>query len=323
MAKDTYDSTDGSLVSVIMSVYKEPLDWVDMCIKSVLEQSYSNFEFIIVDDNPQDKDLDDFLNGYALRESRIRLVLNKENLGLTKSLNKACREMRGVFMARIDADDCWKDNKLQIQMDYMHMHPDVDVCGTWIELIDEQNQSCGRLIYPIRHIDIGKQMLFSNPIVHSSVLIRVSVLYNRLSNVYDETCKTSQDYALWTSLFDEGAIFANLSQYLVLYRCSLHQISKTKKDDQKNTTTKISENFTLSLFNKINLSNYQSINCMELSQKLKSSNIEKSLKPIYYHYLWINYSKLKRNKLIKLFYLLRTGDIVRFSIKDTAKLLIG
>lgn len=312
-----------SLISIIMSVYKEPIAWIEMSIKSVLSQSYSYFEFIIVDDNPDDNALAEFLSMNERNDNRIKIIFNDMNIGLTRSLNKACLQMHGNFMARIDADDIWIEGKLQTQMDFMMSHPNIDVCGTWIELIDENEKKIGSNAYPTQHIDIAKQMMYSNPIVHSSVVIRSSALNNRLSKIYNEDCLTSQDYELWTSLFLEGSIFANIPQYLTLYRYSSQQVSKLKKKNQKDNAAKISNEFVRKLFNKIQIKDYSNLSCDDLSHMLKNAHMDKTSEPLYYHFLWVKYTNSYKSVLSLFNSMIRNGDLCNIPIKSILKLIIG
>ena len=92
-------------ISVIMSVYSERVDWIRKSIDSILNQTYSDFEFIIVNDKPDKEENAQLLEEYAARDSRIKVLTNEENIGLTKSLNKAFALAEGEFIARMDADD--------------------------------------------------------------------------------------------------------------------------------------------------------------------------------------------------------------------------
>lgn len=124
------------LISVIMSTYNESKYEIKNCIESVLYQSYSNFEFIIINDNPKDETLKKVLDEYT--DSRIRVYCNKENVGLVKSLNYALSIARGLFIVRMDADDISKRSRIEDEFNYL-VKNNLDIVGTCIELIDEND----------------------------------------------------------------------------------------------------------------------------------------------------------------------------------------
>ena len=99
-----------AVVSVIMSVFKEPQEYLKHSIDSILTQSFKDFEFIIICDNPSDKNICNFLKVYKSIDYRIKLVINPTNMGLTKSLNIGLKLASGKYIARMDADDiCMND----------------------------------------------------------------------------------------------------------------------------------------------------------------------------------------------------------------------
>ena len=112
-------------ISVIMSVYSERVDWIRKSIDSILNQTYSDFEFIIVNDKPDKEENAQLLEEYAARDSRIKVLTNEENIGLTKSLNKAFALAEGEFIARMDADDMALPERFKIQLEFMNAHPEI------------------------------------------------------------------------------------------------------------------------------------------------------------------------------------------------------
>lgn len=215
-----------------MSVYKEPLDWVCQSIDSVLSQTYSDFEFLIVDDNPIDNLLLDFLKDYQNKDSRIRIIVNEHNIGLTKSLNVALKQAIGKYIARMDADDISHKNRFQVQYDFMEAHPDVDVCGTWAKFFGEVgffNEK--RRMMPTTTEEIHIYSLFASPLVHPSVFIR-----NYRSIHYDNHVIKAQDYELWSRLLDEKKTLRNIGQILIEYRITGKSQEKKYVDLQKQTS---------------------------------------------------------------------------------------
>lgn len=218
-------------ISVIMSVYKEPLEWIKESIDSILNQTFRDFEFIIVDDNPGDDKLLTFLKEYEGKDERIRILVNKFNMGLTKSLNFALREAQGEYIARMDADDISCQNRFQIQYSYMISHPEVDVCGAFYETIGDVSilsSNLGKM--PIHDKDIKDLMLFNNPMVHPVSLYKSLIKGRKV--FYNSEALKAQDYQLWYELSLRGAIFANINKALIKYRKSCNQISRNFSKNQ-------------------------------------------------------------------------------------------
>lgn len=103
------------LVSVVMAIYNEPVEWMRQAIDSILYQSFKDFEFIIINDNPIRVENKEILDEYSAKDSRVIVVLNEENIGLTKSLNKGLAIASGEYIARMDADDIAMPERLRMQ----------------------------------------------------------------------------------------------------------------------------------------------------------------------------------------------------------------
>lgn len=113
-----------------MSVYNEPVDWMRQAIESILNQTYKDFEFIIVNDNPEREENQLVLNEYRDKDSRISVLCNDQNIGLTKSLNKGLENANCEFVARMDADDIAFPDRLKLQLQYLLNNPNIAVLGT-------------------------------------------------------------------------------------------------------------------------------------------------------------------------------------------------
>lgn len=127
------------LVSVIMSVYNEEKEWLVEAIDSILEQTHSNLEFIIVLDNPENEILKDVLQAYQEEDIRIKLIINEKNVGLVKSLNKALGYCNGSYIARMDADDISYPDRLQKQLNYI-LNNNLDLLGANIKLFKNEKE---------------------------------------------------------------------------------------------------------------------------------------------------------------------------------------
>ena len=203
--------------------------YVSQSIKSVLEQTYDNFELIIIDDGSTDKSLDIIK---SFNDPRINLEINKTNLGLQKTLNLGLKLSRGEYIARIDADDEWGDkNKLRLQIDYMTNHKDCAVIGTGVIVMNEFGIEKSRTLHLSSDSEIKNDILCRSNFAHGSVLIKKNRLIE--AGGYSESSKYKhiEDYELWLRLGRTGS-FANLNIYGLKYRVWDNQIGSLHKLDQ-------------------------------------------------------------------------------------------
>lgn len=225
-------------ISVIMSVYKEPVDWMKLAIESILHQTYSDFEFIIINDNPDRKENMTVLNLYASKDSRIIIISNEQNIGLTKSLNKGLKIAKGEYIARMDADDISMPIRFEKQVAFMDCNQDVLVSGAQAVMINEFGKKIGEWNVCKDWSDLKSSLLFRSPIVHPLAFFRRTINNNPI--FYDESYTYSQDYALWSSLIKEHKII-NLDDSLLLYRISTQQISTLNNESQTQCAIRIQE----------------------------------------------------------------------------------
>ena len=214
-------------VSIVMSFYSEPLQWIRFAVESVLGQTFRDFELIVVCDNPENTDGLAYIR--SLQDSRIRLIVNPENLGPTKSFNIAIAASSGEYIARMDADDICLPERLEMQVAYLDSNPEVSVCSTDTHAIDKDGKIIRRRRYRRkRNIEL---MFISNCIPHPSVMFRRSLLELR-NPIYNEEYIYTQDYELWQFLLLKGCRFHMLDKVLLLYRKTRKQISSAKKAKQ-------------------------------------------------------------------------------------------
>jgi glycosyltransferase involved in cell wall biosynthesis len=200
-------------VTVLMAVYNGERYLRD-AINSILKQTYTDFEFLIVNDCSTDSSRKIIL---SYSDSRIRLVENIENIGLTKSLNMGLSLCRGEYIARQDADDISLPTRLEKQVSCLNARPGIALLGTQTSCIDQNGnrfKSIG-LSRAESVLAIRWQLLFGNPFAHSSVMIRTNVL--RDLGGYDEHFVTSQDFDLWSRLLHRYDA-SNLNEALISVR---------------------------------------------------------------------------------------------------------
>ncbi len=194
-------------------------------IDSVLNQTFSNFEYIIINDASSDR-THDIIKTYT--DERINYIINPENLGLTKSLNKAISMAQGKYIARMDADDICQPDRLSEQVLYMESNSDIGICGTNFEVIGKKKRSH----FPLDHETINIKLFQGiNPLAHPSVIIRKELFIDK-KIFYDENIKYAQDYKLWVDAVKHIKL-ANISDILLKYRIHNNQISASKNKEQK------------------------------------------------------------------------------------------
>ncbi len=227
------------LVSVIMSSYNTPEEFLRPAIESILNQTYQNFEFIIIDDCSTDNSLS-IIESYS--DKRIRIIRNEHNLGITKSLNKGLAVAKGEFVARMDADDISLENRFEKQVNFLENHPDHIVCGTGVELIgDWQSNHSNKYICRIipERESFRIHLLFGNypNIVHPTAMFNRNLLLKH--NIkYNENYPLAQDYRMWVSCSD-FAECANIPETLLNYRVHGKAVSSDRKELQKNIAIQI------------------------------------------------------------------------------------
>jgi glycosyltransferase involved in cell wall biosynthesis len=198
------------LVTVIMPVYNGS-KWVENAIDSVLVQSFSNFEFIIINDCSIDNTREIILK---FKDSRIKYFENELNLGVQKTRNLALIKVQGEYIAEIDQDDEWIDiNKLQKQVDFLFNNSDYALVGSGVILIGNDGRELTRFLMPSTDQEIRSKMLRANPFIHSSVMFRANDV--KLVGGYS-VGKMSEDHDLWLRLGKVGKLH-NFNEFSVKY----------------------------------------------------------------------------------------------------------
>jgi glycosyltransferase involved in cell wall biosynthesis len=210
-------------ISVIMAIYNGE-KYLRIAINSVLQQSFSEFEFIIVDDCSTDS-TQAIINSY--NEKRIVYIRNNQNLGQTPSLNIGLNIAKGKYIARIDADDIYLRGKLKLQYAFMEEHPNIAVCGTMSECVDENGDIYSNRSFPERPNDIYFRIFYQSPINHVSVIMRKSTIISVGS--YDENYPICADFALWSKLIKNNHKLTNLPETLTQFRIHVRSLSVVNK----------------------------------------------------------------------------------------------
>lgn len=201
-------------ISVLMSVYAESADAITVAVESILNQSFANFEFIIVNDNPARADTRKVLDKLSTKDDRIQVLTNDRNRGLGYALNAAIRRSRGDIVARMDTEDISFPERFTRQFSYMKAHPDVHLLFTqWIDL-NECDETIVRRPRREDFVNISKSFFTKSLLMHPTLVARKDVL---LDNPYPEM-ERPEDIVLWLQLIRKGYTFDVIEEPLYRYR---------------------------------------------------------------------------------------------------------
>lgn len=206
-------------ISIVMPVYNAEL-FLNESIDSILNQTFYDFELLIIDDKSTDQS-NFIINRY--KDLRIRVLKSRHDF--IHSLNMGLKAAKGKYIVRMDADDIMLPNRLKLQYEFMELHPNIDVCGSWAESFGEETCIVQR---PAANFDIVSSMLLFNPIIHSSVIMKRSIFSN-MRNKYKYDYPYAEDYKLWTDLSIQDFYFANIQEVLIKYRRSKQQVTNVNR----------------------------------------------------------------------------------------------
>lgn len=210
-------------VTVLMSVYNG-LPYLPEAIDSILQQTFQDFEFLIINDASTDGS-SKVLSEYAERDSRIRILTNERNMGLGYSLARGVAAATTTWIARMDADDIAVPNRLELQMDYVREHPDVDILGGYGLRIDKSGKVMTKIKVPTDPVQIYR-LIWTCPLLHPTVMFRREAIVKVGS--YSSKTNRNEDYDLWFRCAAAGLKFANLSITLIYYRFTDENFQRNK-----------------------------------------------------------------------------------------------
>jgi len=243
-------------ISVIMPVYNPEKTQFSEAVNSILSQTFNNFEFLIVDDGSTFS-----INELLLEfdDDRIKLIFNGQNKGISYSMNRAISESKGKYIARMDCDDISMPERFEKQYTYMENHPEISVCGTFVQRFIVENGEKKEI--DKRHLfkDTFKndmdayaaKMLFTNPgPTHPTAFFR-KAFFESKNIKYDESKFYAQDYKLWLDVYDAGGLVYIIPEKLLWYRVHDEQISVSKKDIQSKYSKQVQKELLERLFDKV------------------------------------------------------------------------
>ena len=219
--------THSPVVSVLMPVFNGER-YLSEAILGILDQTFSDFELIIIDDGSTDQ-TPTIIQQYTLQDKRIRGYKNADNQGIARSLNTGISKCNGMYIARFDSDDLCHPDRLREQTTFLNQNPDVGILGSRYKTIDETGKTLYVSTQPQSDPAIRWEMLYHNPFSHSSVMIRKEIVQN--CGGYGDSVLYAEDYDLWSRVLKvtKGAI---LPGYFVIRRERKDNVSNTNKSAQ-------------------------------------------------------------------------------------------
>lgn len=215
------------MISILMPIYNVKPEYLHSSVSSILDQTFEDFELLIIDDGSTDG-CTKFIHDYD--DCRIRLIKSHHNL--IDSLNLGLKESKGKFIARMDAGDIMLTHRLQTLYDFMEFHQEVDICGSWAQMLDQEPI----MQVPSSHEEIVTSPLFGNTMIHPSVIMRKSSIKD---SSYSQGYSYANDYKFWIDLSLQGLRFANIPEVLFEYRQLSNKVTATNYNEMIVVTQEI------------------------------------------------------------------------------------
>jgi glycosyltransferase involved in cell wall biosynthesis len=229
------------LVSVVMPVY-DGARFLDQAINSIREQSFRNFQFIIVDDGSQDAS-PDILSRHAAEDPRIEISVLDKNCGYIEALNRGLAAAEGKYVARMDQDDIAKPLRLEMQLDFLEANPGIALVGGAIELIDSQSRVFETVWLPLHPEELRRDLRgYGNAIAHPTVFFRRHVFEE--AGGFRKAYRAAEDYDLWLRMMEKFDL-ANLGSIVLGYR--RHESSISSKNAKQQAVSALCARITAQL----------------------------------------------------------------------------
>lgn len=223
------------LVSVVMPAYNSE-KYISEAIESVLNQTFKDFEFIIVNDGSTDNTFN-IIKEYARKDKRIKVINNKKNCGISKTRNNGIKLARGKYIATHDSDDISLPTRFQEQLSFMEQHPEVGVVGAYIQIFDSDS---GKIIgirkYSNEDKVLRKNIFFYSPIAQPVSMIRKEVFSE--VGYYDNNYPPTEDLDLWFKIGTKYK-FSNINKILLRYRVNSNSATSSRTKLMEKLTIRI------------------------------------------------------------------------------------
>lgn len=211
------------MISIIMSIKNSSKIELENSIKSILNQTYSDFEFIICNDSSEDDTLKR-LNIFCKSDERIKIINNETSNGLAYALNLCLDECQGEYIARMDVDDISYPNRLEKQIEFLNDNPNIDFCSSNIDLFDGKNITLKNRKY--KEFPSKKDLIKSNPFVHPATFFRKHMIKTLGGYNISKETRRAEDYDLFFRAYEAGYRGANIQEPLLRYKLTKSDIKK-------------------------------------------------------------------------------------------------
>ena len=225
-------------VSVLTPIYNTNPEHLREMIESILVQTFADFEFLILNDSPDNKEIEEIVKKYAQNDKRIKYFRNDKNMGITPSRNKLLQMAAGEYIAIFDHDDISVPTRLEKEVAYLDSHPYVGVVSGWLEYFGTDNNIWKN---PELDTDIRMMLCDSCYVAHTAAMVRRSLLVDN-GIEYEELYTPAEDYQLWVRLADVTH-FYNIQEVLVKYRWMGDNTSSKQNDKRESARRAIYLNF--------------------------------------------------------------------------------
>jgi glycosyltransferase involved in cell wall biosynthesis len=203
------------LISVVMATFNEPPVFITQAVQSILNQTLSDFELLLIDDSIS-ADTVRAIDTLVKSDLRIKLIRGQERFGFVKALNIGLKQAQGKYIARMDGDDISMPKRFELQVAFLENNPDIAVIGGAMDIINGEGKVTAHRNYATSFFKVMLFALMRNPLAHPTVMIRREVIEKGF--YYDESFSKAEDLELWLRLIKNGYKIANVSDTLLSYR---------------------------------------------------------------------------------------------------------
>lgn len=222
-------------VSVLMCTYKEPVDFVRKAFESMASQTYNISEFVVVVDDPENKEVIEYLTDYQQKDPRVQISINETNMGLVKSLNKGIKLCHGTYIARMDADDISSPERIGKQLDFMAENG-YDMVSCWLNVFTDTPDNGTISIFPTSHEKIVEFLNYDDCLPHPGWLLKKEI-YEACDGY--RNIKACEDYDFVVRAVRKGYKVGNVGEALLNYRNNPKSISSVFNSQQLLTSRMI------------------------------------------------------------------------------------